>query len=954
MSPERSNRLASLDLAALDLLPDIVWVAGADGLLIHANDAWRRLTRTGGGELGIEAFTALLHPDDLARTQAAWETALAAGSEHREEYRLQDPDGRYRWYQGRAWPLLDGSSAVNGWIGSVTQIDAERAARERGTLLASVNALFASAVDASALIDALLAVVVPRHADYAVIDLFDEHGAFESVATAGPASVRASLAAAREQYRDAPSLEGTSWHVATTGETVLLTLPDSPAHWSPVAERLHDAIGVRSAIVVPLADGPHRIGAIALGRLGEDASPFEADDLPFYLDLAARTAAAIRHARTTRELVDSEHRYRTLADGLPDLVAVTDATGRLRYVNAPWTRYTGLRLEDARERGWALVVHPDDLPGLLTEFARARTEQSGFEAQHRVRARDGSYRWFLNRGAPIVAQGNLTAWIGTATDIDERKRAEDALRVVVEASAAFDGTLDMAASLQGLAEVAVGHLADWCTIYVYDDAQRLRSAAVAHADPLRLRVAREYLRRYPVPEDDDRAMVAATGRPIRVEGPTFEGIDDPEQRALLAALAVQAYLFVPLSVDDERLGVLALAMSDSRRSFTDEDEQLALLLAQRAAIGVANGRLYERQREVARTLQASFLPAALPQTPDAAFDGVYVAGTYDLTVGGDWYDALAFEDDTLGFSIGDVAGHGLEAAVTMGKMRQTFRALAVLEREPARALASADSVLRREHPEVFVTALVATFERATRSLHYANAGHPPPYVRAEDGALDRLEAAGVPLGLASFELLRTQRRTLARGDLLVAFTDGLIETTRDIEAGERLVAQTLAHPAFRLCSEPAMLLRTLVVPRDPDDDVAILTLRAGGGADWTLDANDSRAAQSAREAFVARLVGEGLDLEARQAGEMVFGEVVGNVARYTPGRVDLGLWRAQGRLVLAVLDRGPGFLWNPAPPFDMYAESGRGLFLIETLSRTVRVEHLAGFGTYLEIALAAE
>ena len=227
-------------------------------------------------------------------------------------------------------------------------------------------------------------------------------------------------------------------------------------------------------------------------------------------------------------------------------------------------------------------------------------------------------------------------------------------------------------------------------------------------------------------------------------------------------------------------------------------------------------------------------------------------------------------------------------------------------------------------------------------------------MRGEDGRLDRLEAAGVPLGLASFELLRTQRRTLARGDLLVAFTDGLIETTRDIEAGERLVAQTLAHPAFRLCSEPAVLLRTLVVPDDPDDDVAILTLRAGGGADWTFDANDSRAAQAARVAFVARLVGEGLDLEARQAGEMVFGEVVGNVARYTPGHVDLGLWRTQGRLVLAVLDRGPGFRWDAAPPADAFAESGRGLFLIETLSRAVRVEHLAGFGTYLEIDLAGE
>ncbi len=176
----------------------------------------------------------------------------------------------------------------------------------------------------------------------------------------------------------------------------------------------------------------------------------------------------------------------------------------------------------------------------------------------------------------------------------------------------------------------------------------------------------------------------------------------------------------------------------------------------------------------------------------------------------------------------------------MGKMRQTFRALGVVENDPARWLVVADSVLRHEHPDIFVTAFIAVYEPDSRRLRYANAGHPPPFVRSFDGTLARLDAAGVPLGLGDFDPPRTRRDGLAFGDLLVAFTDGLIETTRDIDEGERRVAEALAHPAFGFCSQPAALLRALVVPDVPGDDVAILAMRAGGGPDWSFDANDGR------------------------------------------------------------------------------------------------------------------
>jgi anti-sigma regulatory factor (Ser/Thr protein kinase) len=192
---------------------------------------------------------------------------------------------------------------------------------------------------------------------------------------------------------------------------------------------------------------------------------------------------------------------------------------------------------------------------------------------------------------------------------------------------------------------------------------------------------------------------------------------------------------------------------------------------------------------------------------------------------------------------------------------------------------------------------------------------------------------------------------VAQGALFVAFTDGLIESTHDIDEGEARVAAALAHPAFAICSTPAALLCAMTVPTLPNDDVAILTLRAGGGADWSFDANDRHAAQAARKAFVARLAEFGVNPDDCVGCEIVFGEIVGNVARYTPGPVDLALRRDGTRLILAALDRGPGFRWNAEPPRDAYAESGRGLFLIAATGRAVDAEHIAGFGTYLAVTL---
>ena len=658
--------------------------------------------------------------------------------------------------------------------------------------------------------------------------------------------------------------------------------------------------------------------------------------------------------RANEELFATQARELSIANAIPQLIGITAADGSVISVNASHCAYTGLSVDEMRGTGWTEIVHPDDLPGLIESWQRAVATGEPYDTNYRLRRSDGVYRWFLNKAQPVRdADGAITAWIGTATDIDEHKRAERALRVVVEATSAFAETLDAAVALQRLADIAAEHIADWCGVYLVDGAGRLAPVAIAHRDPSRVRFAREFLRRYPARDDGAVATVARTGVPLMLNGITdemYEAIADPEEREQARLLHVRALLSVPLGAELERYGVLSLAISETDRSFTDADQQLATLIAQRAAIAVGNARLFERQQHVARTLQAAFLPPALPRAEGVQFDAIYAAGTKDLTIGGDWYDAFPYAAGGFAFSVGDVAGRGLDAAVPMGKMRQTFRALAALEVDPVSSLAAADAVLRTEHPDAFVTAFIATLDAATGELRYANAGHPAPFVRAIDGTRRRLEAAGMPLGLAYVDGEPARVTELGRGDLLVAFTDGLIEATRDIAEGEERLANALARRVFAVSSEPARLLQSLLVPATPVDDVAILTLRFGAGPDWSFDANDARSAQAARQKFVARLVAAGVEPNAVLSCETVFGEIVGNAARYTPGPIDMSLFRDGEHLVLAALDRGPGFTWNAALP-NALAESGRGLFLIEALSHGVAVEHLGLYGSYLEVRL---
>jgi PAS domain S-box-containing protein len=757
---------AEFGAITVDAVLDPVWFLAHDGAEIALNPACSVLLGYP-GKLSIASAMALIHPDDRAAAVEAWEAAVTAGATFSAEIRIKAADGSYRHMLARAAPY---SIEQGAYIGSLTDREDLYFAGEREALLAAANAAFSSYEDPDELIEALLKIIVPRFADYAVVDLFGEDGGFQRFAFAGADAVRATIAASREEYARDGAPIGSSWHVAQTGEPIFVASGSHPAGWPDETVANHRKLGVNSAIVVPLERKGRRLGALSVARTNPERVSFRQPSVAFYFDIAARTATALERTRTIIALQRTETAYRMLADEMPQLIGLTHADGSVFYLNRQHAAYTGASI-GTETADWSIWVHPDDRATLAERWASALATGQRLETRYRLRRHDGVYRWFLNQAVPVRdASGAIVSWIGTATDIDELQRRENALRLMADAGEIFAGTLDTAVALQQLAETAARHFADWCGVYLFNDQGHLDAAAVAHVDPEQVKLVRDYLQRYPMDENDGIVRVARTGVPERV-GPipdeAYDVIEDPEQRAFAKSLNLRAIMNVPLAGGQERFGAFSLATTADGRVFDEEDERLATMLAQRAGIVLANAGLFERQRDVARTLQSAFLPASLPQLVGLGLDAAYIPSGRDIIIGGDWYDVDVREDARLTFSIGDVAGHGLDAAIPMGKMRQMFRALPGFADDPAAASIVADAILRREHPEVFVTAFLGVCDLVMNRLTYVNAGHPPPFVREADGTVTRLESAGVPLGLAAFDPPRARQTDFANASLLV-------------------------------------------------------------------------------------------------------------------------------------------------------------------------------------------
>ena len=303
--------------------------------------------------------------------------------------------------------------------------------------------------------------------------------------------------------------------------------------------------------------------------------------------------------------------------------------------------------------------------------------------------------------------------------------------------------------------------------------------------------------------------------------------DAADRRSRDALVAVFAYLVGTLALV-AGLGVL-ISVSRARAAREALDAYVAL----------------ETQKRIADSLQQAFLNPGLPAPATLAFDALYRPASVDTRVGGDWYDAFELEDGRVLFSIGDVAGHGLDAAVVMARARQAIIGAACGGKDPATALQRANQSIMLQSPRL-VTAICGYVNPGTFEITYATAGHPLP-ILVERGATARfIEQSGIPLGIKADAAYRTFHVTASDGALLVLYTDGLIENRRDILDGEtRLLAAANAVAASAAADPASAIGRIVFAEYPPLDDVAILTIA------FRRAANDLRLEPSPPDALQA-------------------------------------------------------------------------------------------------------
>ena len=377
-------------------------------------------------------------------------------------------------------------------------------------------------------------------------------------------------------------------------------------------------------------------------------------------------------------------------------------------------------------------------------------------------------------------------------------------------------------------------------------------------------------------------------------------------------------------------------------------------LGRRAGLAVANAKQYHREQHAAATLQDAFLAQALPNRPGLTFNALYRPSGDAAKLGGDWYDAFNTSDGATVMTIGDVSGKGIDAARLMVQLRQSIRVAATISRDPAEMLRIVNDVMFLDGSDALATTFVGVLNPALTELTYAAAGHPPGFLRRKDGSIEALAAASPPLGIWPGSTFVAEVTPLDQDAVLLLYTDGLSEFARDPVAGERAILDLLRSEAVMHAGNPARYFERLLGSYEQHDDIAIMTARFGKADDrqWRFDVGDPGVVYAIQRELIARATSLGRYTPTEvHACESILSELIGNAVRHAPGALSISISIDADCVWLHLIDEGPGFEFHSSLPEDLWAESGRGLFLIAALARSVSAERLPGRGSYIRVCL---
>ncbi|MDX3749676.1 SpoIIE family protein phosphatase [Streptomyces sp. AK08-02] len=536
-----------------------------------------------------------------------------------------------------------------------------------------------------------------------------------------------------------------------------------------------------------------------------------------------------------------------ILDGTPAAIAVLDTELRFRYVNATLARMNGVPAAEHIGRTVAEVVpgveaREDVLRAVIDDGVPRETISSGHtQADSPLERRywHGAYHRLRHDGRTLGIVGIVLEISAARQEQRELERARERLALLDEAATRVGTTLDMDTTCQELAEFLVAKLADAATVKVLpehgtsraprDGSLRLRRAALAAVPELEavmrpLGRPGEYVDHQP---SSSVVRCLAAGRPV-IDNLMDErdmgraGAHTGNVSAYLAA-GIHSALIVPLTARGHDVGTVTMVRAGESPVFDETDAVIAQDLAGRAAISLDNARRYTTEHDAVVQLQRALLAEPGRPHPDIDVAYRYRPAGRGVLVGGDWFETVALDHGRTLLALGDVMGHGLEAAVAMSRYQAMLRVVAAREPGPDRILLELDHLLHTSGADRPATCLIAIADPRRGICTYASAGHLPPVVFRPDGRATLLPVPpGPPLGTGHSRYV-SFTAPCEPGHTLLLYTDGLIERRHeDIDVSLRRLTR------IRGCPAPEDLLDQVldqVAPIDPEDDIALVAAR---------------------------------------------------------------------------------------------------------------------------------
>jgi GAF domain-containing protein len=566
-----------------------------------------------------------------------------------------------------------------------------------------------------------------------------------------------------------------------------------------------------SYVVAPLVSRGRSLGTLTVVRRGRSA-PLAGDEVDFVAALASRVGIALDNAGLFSDLRSIERRMDSVMENVSEAVMVHDGSGKLVYANPAASVLRDPRLQVHDEDGRPL--DPSELP-------RSRSLR-GEEPSHMVfRLHDresGEESWRLEKSTSIRGPaGEVLYAVTTVQDITALKQAEFDQRLLADTAEALASATDYVSALQALARAVVPQLADWCSVNVPTPDGGFEQLAVSDDDRKMLELNRR-LR---------EGLQARSGRWVAMAD--VLRTTNPVTAELPPAPAPGWVLLKPIRAGGGAIGILCLVKRPGRRAFTPHEIGLARAVADRAGVAILNAKLATERAEIAETLQRELLPPLLPEVAGWTLAAMYRPAGEQNRAGGDFYDVFEGEDGWV-VVVGDVEGHGAEAAALTAMVRYTIRTAATLGGGLLAALDILSAELHNRERPLRCSVACVTFGTGPEATVVA-AGHPLPLLVSEEG----IREVGLPgslLGALEEPDWSPVRFTVSRGEKLVIYTDGIVEARR---SKERFGRERLRSLLDRV-ADPAEIVRRVGTAIDDfaetiQDDAAFVVMRRESGAE---------------------------------------------------------------------------------------------------------------------------